>query len=319
MVRIGYHASHEQFTPRELLDYVQCAEHAGFNAAMSSDHFQPWSERQGNSGYAWSWLGAAMQATKLSFGVASAPGWRYHPTVLAQAGATLSQMFPDRFWMAMGSGEAMNEHIVGEQWPSKRERNERLEECVDIVRALWAGETVDHLGHVLVSEARLWVRPSTPPPIVGAAITPATAQWVGSWADALITVNKPPDKLRKVVEAFRRGGGVGKPMFLQVHLAYAKSDDEARQSAFDQWRSNVGDSSVLADLRTPAQFDAASKFVRPEDLDEHVRISADPARHTDWLRRDIDLGFSAIYLHNVGRNQRDFIDVFGREVLPYLT
>jgi coenzyme F420-dependent glucose-6-phosphate dehydrogenase len=135
MTKIGYHASHEQFTPRELLDYVQIAESVGFDAAMSSDHFQPWSERQGQSGYSWAWMGAAMHATDLPFGTVCAPGGRHHPAIVAQASATLAQMFPERFWIALGSGEAMNEHITGEGWPSKAERNARLKECVDIIRA----------------------------------------------------------------------------------------------------------------------------------------------------------------------------------------
>ena len=139
---IGFHASHEQIDPRSLLAAVQAAEAAGFQAAMCSDHFSPWSARQGESGFAWSWLGAALQATSLSFGVVNAPGQRYHPAIIAQAAATLAQMFPDRFWVALGSGEAMNEHITGERWPAKSVRNARLRECVDIMRALFAGETV---------------------------------------------------------------------------------------------------------------------------------------------------------------------------------
>lgn len=318
MVPIGFHASHEQFTPRDLLECVQLAERVGFDAAMSSDHFQPWSERQGNSGYAWSWLGAAMQATSLPFGVVSAPGWRHHPAVLAQAVATLLQMFPGRFWVALGSGEAMNDHITGEGWPSKPERNTRLKECVDVMRALWAGETVHHAGRVRVDEAKLWVRPQAPPMIIGAALTPATAEWVGGWADGLITVNKPSDQLKLLVDAFRRGGGIGKPMFLQVHLSYAASDGEARDEAYRQWRTNILDSAVLADLRMPAQFDAAAALVRPEDLDGHVRISCDLERHAEWLREDVALGFSGLYLHNVGRDQRTFLQQFGEHVLPRL-
>lgn len=318
MVQIGFHASHEQFSPRDLLQHVKLAERAGFDAAMCSDHFQPWSERQGNSGYAWSWLGAAMQATSLPFGVVTAPGYRYHPAVLAQAGATLAQMFQGRFWMALGSGEAMNDHITGERWPSKPERNARLKECVDVMRALWTGETVHHAGHVRVDEAKLWVRPEMPPMIVGAAITPETAEWVGGWADGLITVNRPHEQLKQMVDAFRRGGGAGKPMFLQVHLSYAASDEEARREAYHQWRSNIGDSSVLAELRMPAQFDAASAHVRPEDLDGSVRISADLACHKQWLRQDLSLGFSGLYLHNVGRNQPAFIEAFGAHLLSDL-
>jgi coenzyme F420-dependent glucose-6-phosphate dehydrogenase len=319
VVEIGYHASHEQFSPKELLEHVQAAEQAGFQAAMCSDHFYPWSENQGQAGFAWSWLGAALQATSLPFGVVTVPGgWRYHPAILAQAAATLAEMFPGRFWLAPGSGEWLNEHIVGARWPSKGERNERLKEAVGIMRALWAGETVTHHGHLQVDEAKLYTRPQTPPGVISAAITPETAAWLGGWADGLITVNKPHEELKQVVEAFREGGGEGKPMYLRAHLAYAKDEAEARHAAHEQWRTNIFNSSVLAELRTPQQFDAVAQFVQPQELDGHVRISADLERHLDWLQGDIALGFGAIYLHQVNRGQRLFIETFGNEVLPRL-
>jgi G6PDH family F420-dependent oxidoreductase len=194
-VSIGFHASHEQFAPDRLLRLVQAAEDAGFDAAMCSDHWGPWSEEQGESGFAWSWLGAAMATTSLPFGVVNAPGQRYHPAIIAQAAATLNVMFPDRFWVAVGSGQLLNEHITGERWPSKPERNERLREAAEIMRRLWAGETVSHTGHVAVSEAQLWTRPERPPMLVGAAVTAETAAWVAEWADALITVVQPDEQL----------------------------------------------------------------------------------------------------------------------------
>src|SRR5690606_28228959 len=174
MITPGYHASHEQFPPSALLDYVQRAEAAGFSAAMCSDHFMPWSETQAESGFAWSWLGAALQATQLPFGVVCAPGYRYHPAIIAQAAATLAEMYRDRFWIAVGSGERLNEHITGEAWPPKAERNARLRECADIMRALWAGETVTHRGLVHVEEAKLYSLPERPPLLVGAALSEET-------------------------------------------------------------------------------------------------------------------------------------------------
>lgn len=314
---IGYHASHEQLGPDRLLESVVLAERAGFDAAMCSDHFYPWSDAQGESAFAWSWLGAALQATSLPFGVVCAPGQRYHPAIIAQASATLAVMFPDRFWLAVGSGQALNEHITGERWPSKPERNARLRECADIIRALWAGDTVDHRGHVTVEDARLYTRPQNPPLLVGAAVTPATAAWVAEWADALITVSQPAEVLDEVIDAFRSSGGADKPAFLQVHLAYAPTDDEARQVAFAQWRQNVLDNAVMTELRNPHQISRAAVAVRPDDVDQAVRISADLARHVDWLERDLER-FDAVYLHEVGPDQRRFIEAFGREVLPAL-
>ena len=318
MALIGYHASHEQYPPGQLLQYVQRAEAAGFGAAMCSDHFHPWTEQQGQSGFAWSWLGAALAATRLSFGVVNAPGYRYHPAIIAQAAATLCDMFPDRFWLALGSGEQLNEAIIGMRWPSKPERNERLRECVDIMRALWRGEEVTHRGHVVVEGARLYSLPPATPLVVGAAITPGTARWVGSWADALITTTQPRDALVRVIDAFRSGGGAGKPLFLQVQLSYAATDHAARASARAQWGPLMLASSVLTELRSPAQFEAAGSSVRIEDMEGRIVMSADLQRHTDSLHEYVEMGFARLYLHNVNRDQERFIDDFGGEVLPAL-
>ncbi|MBA3303951.1 MAG: TIGR03557 family F420-dependent LLM class oxidoreductase, partial [Acidimicrobiia bacterium] len=235
MTVVGIHASHEQVHPTALLEAVQAAEAAGFSAAMSSDHFSPWSERQGHSAFAWSWLGAALATTSLPFGVVNAPGQRYHPAVIAQAMATLAAMFPGRFWAALGTGEASNEHITGAGWPPKDERNARLRECVDVIRALHRGEEVTHDGLVTVDRARVWTLPADPPPLIGAAVSVETAGWVAGWADGLITVNQPHDKLRAMLDAYRSAGGRGKA-HLQVHLSWAGSDDEALAIAHDEWR-----------------------------------------------------------------------------------
>jgi probable non-F420 flavinoid oxidoreductase len=315
---IGYHASHEQVDPASLLKAVISAEQAGFDAAMCSDHFAPWSERQGQSGFAWSWLGAALQATSLPFGVVNAPGQRYHPAIIAQAAATLSQMFPRRFWMALGSGEAANEHITGDRWPEKAVRNARLGECVEVMRQLFAGATVTHHGHVTVDRAKLWTRPEEPPSLIGAAVSPQTANWVGGWADGLITINQPHDTLRQVIEAFRTGGGEGKPIYLQVHLSYAASAEEAVEIAFDQWRSNVFSPPVCWDLELPEHFDEASRFVRRGDLHASVLISHEPSRFVDVLGQLARLDIDGLYLHHVGREQQSFIDIFGERVLPHL-
>ncbi|SFC87389.1 TIGR03885 family FMN-dependent LLM class oxidoreductase [Spirosoma endophyticum] len=317
-IKIGYHASHEQFTPSTLLNYVQRAQQAGFTAASSSDHFHPWSNRQGESGFAWSWLGAALQATSLSFGVVNAPGQRYHPAIIAQAAATLADMFPDRFWMAVGTGQLLNEHITGQPWPAKADRNARLKECVDIIRALWDGQTVTHKGLVTVEEARLYSNPDKKPLLFGAALTSKTAEWVGGWADGLLTISQPPEQLREVVDAFRRGGGEGKPMHLKVQLSYGATAELARQGAYDQWRANIFPNSVLTDLRLPEQFDELGKLVNLQEVDKMVRISADTSQHLAWLEEDIALGFEQLFLHNVNLEQERFIDDFGQYVVPSL-
>jgi probable non-F420 flavinoid oxidoreductase len=316
--RIGFHASHEQFPPSELLALASQAEAAGFDCAMSSDHFRPWGKAQGHSGYAWSWLGAALARTRLPMGVISAPGYRYHPAIIAQGAATLAEMFPGRFWLALGSGQRLNEDITGLAWPEKAERDARLHECADIIRALLAGETVSHHGRVTVVDAKLYSRPSQPVPLLGAAVTEATAEAVGAWADGLLTTSAEPEQMRKVIAAFRRGGGRGKRLVAQVALNWAPTEAEALSGAHEQWRTNVLGGEVNWELRRPEDFDTATRFVRPEDMRQSVWVSADPGWHAARIAELIELGFEEIQLHQVGRNQQAFIDTFGERVLPAL-
>ncbi len=317
---IGYHCSHEQHAPGDLLSNVQLAEQAGFQAAMCSDHFAPFSLAQGESGFAWSWLGAALASTRLGFGTVTAPGQRYHPAVVAQAAATLASMFPGRFWWALGSGQAINENITGDRWPNKAERRARLKEAVDVIRALWRGETVTHHGRIRVQDAKLYSRPARPPLLVGAAISRDSARWVGGWADALITVARPHEELRHVVAAFREGGGTGKPMFLQVPLCFAASEDEAERIAHEQWRMSALPSyDLVTDSWSPSLLDAAAAYVPPAEVRNHLRVSAAPERHVEWLCQDLDLGFQRLYLHHVGKDQRAFVDVFAKSVIPVVT
>lgn len=317
MTVFGFHASHEQLHPSTLLAAVQRAEQAGFGAAMCSDHFVPWSERQGQSAFAWAWLGAALQATSLSFGVVNAPGQRYHPAIIAQAIGTLEAMYPGRFWVALGSGEAANEHITGAAWPRKDVRNARLRECVDIIRALLNGEEVSHDGLVTVDRARLWTRPETPPPLIAAAVSAETATSAAEWADGLATIAQPPEKLRTMIDGYRSAGGTG-PLVLQMHVSYAETDAEALAIAHDQWRTNVFSPPIPWDIDSVDGFEEAAKHVTPEHMRSSVFVESDPERYVRQLREYSELGFDRIYLHNVGKEQSRFIDVMGERVLPQL-
>jgi probable non-F420 flavinoid oxidoreductase len=318
MTVFGFHNSHEQIHPAALLAAVQRAEAAGFQAAMCSDHFSPWSTRQGQSGFAWSWLGAALQATQLDFGVVNAPGQRYHPAIIAQAIGTLAAMYPGRFWAALGSGEASNEHITGAGWPRKDVRDARLLECVAVIRALLAGEEVSHDGLVKVDRARLWTRPAEPVKLIGAAVSTATAAQAAQWADGLVTVNQPVEQLKKMIDAYRDNGGQGE-LCLQVHLSWAPTDEEARAIAHDQWRSNIFAAPVCWDLEMVDHFDEVSREVTDEQVAKVVNVGADLGRHTEILHAYAELGFDRIYLHHVGQQQDEFIDTFAAKVLPQLT
>ena len=317
MTRIGFHASHEQVSPRQLLADVQHAERAGFAMAMCSDHFSPWSTRQGHSGYTWAWLGAALATTELSLGCVTAPGQRYHPAVHAQRVATLGQMFPGRFWVALGSGEASNEHITGDRWPRKEVRTQRLEECVDVIRRMLAGEEVSHDGLVTVDRARLWDLPDPVPLLVGPAVSVDSAARVAAWADGLVTVNQPVETLRDVLAAYRDAGGRGRTA-LQVHLSWAPTEAEALAVAHDQWAGNVFGPPISWDLETAEAFDVLWGQVEPDAVRDAVRVSADLAQHREWLAEYADLGFDDLYLHHVGQEQSGFIDTFGEQVLPAL-
>ena len=317
MTRYGFHASHEQISPRQLLADVQQAEQAGFDMAMCSDHFSPWSEKQGHSGYTWAWLGAALATTSLRLGCVSAPGQRYHPAVHAQRIATLGQMFPGRFWVALGSGEASNEHITGDGWPRKEVRTQRLEECVDVIRRLLHGEEVTHDGLVTVDRARVWERADPVPELVGPAVSVESAARVAAWADGLVTVNQPVETLRQIVDAYRGAGGRG-PLALQVHLSWAATDEEALAIAHEQWGGNVFGPPISWDVETAEAFDVLWKHVQPEEVRGSVNVSPDLGQHRAWLAEYAALGFDEIYLHHVGQEQQAFIEAFGSKVLPEL-
>lgn len=316
---VGWHASQELYAPRELLRLACRAEWAGFRVGMCSDHFNPWTPQQGQSGLAFTWLGAALQATSLSFGSVCSPIGRYHPAVVAQASATLAEMFPGRSWLAVGTGQALNESITGAAWPNKAARRAHLREAVDVIRALWAGETVTCRGRVRVEAAKLYTRPERPALLFGAAVTAETAEWVGGWADGLLTVGHEPDGLREVVEAFRRGGGAGKPMVLQAAVGYALDEDEAWRDACDRWPVAGLGQEFLQDAPTPDLIAAEAKKVRADDLRGKLRVSSDLTRHAEWINGDFAAGFEAVYLHFVGRAPDRFIDAFAEKVLPVVS
>ncbi|NPC43739.1 TIGR03885 family FMN-dependent LLM class oxidoreductase [Nocardioides sp. zg-1230] len=316
-MRLGFHASHEQIAPSRLLTDVQQAERAGFDMAMCSDHIAPWGTRQGHSGYAWGWLGAALATTQLELGCVCAPGQRYHPAVVAQKIATLAEMFPGRFWTALGSGEASNEHITGDRWPPKEERTRRLEECVDVIRRLLAGEEVTHDGRVRVDRARLWDLPQVQPRLIGPAVSVDSAARVAAWADGLVTINQPVDVLRDLVAAYRDAGGRG-PLSLQVHLSWAPTREEAEAIALDQWRTNVFTEPVNWDTETPEAFDVMAEHVGIDGVRRSVEVSEDLGWHRDRIAELASVGFDDVYLHFVGQEQAGFLDTFGEHVLPAL-
>jgi coenzyme F420-dependent glucose-6-phosphate dehydrogenase len=309
---IAYHASHEQFAPSRLLTLVQAAERAGFNAIHSSDHFHPWSERQGQSGFAFSWIAAALQATSLPCSMVCAPGQRFHPAIVAQAIATLGEMYPGRYSVELGSGEALNESITGTPWPPKNIRNERLRECVDVIRRLLNGEKVTWQGHVNVKDAKLYTLPKVPPKLMCAAISKETSAWCGEWADGLLTTAGNMEELLEKKTAFEQNGGAGKDVIAQFSFSYAETREAAVDGAWHQWRSNLVDPGKLAGLHTPEQFDEITKDISKEEVARKIQVFTDVAEVIERAYAYLDQGISMVTLHNVNTNQEDFVEACGK-------
>ncbi|MDQ3540026.1 MAG: TIGR03557 family F420-dependent LLM class oxidoreductase [Chloroflexota bacterium] len=325
MGSIGYAASFEQFHPTDLLTYCQAAEKNGFEVVTASDHFHPWVPSQGHSGYVWSWMGALGATTKLRFGTGvTPPGYRYHPAVLAQAAATIEAMFPGRFFLGLGAGEALNEHIIGEYWPEAPTRLERLVECIEIIQRLFTGKSIKHQGkHFRVESAKLYTLPDAPPPIYVATSGPIMAGRTGKLADGIITVGAADEKIANLMNRFEKGAReAGKDpsslaRIVQVKVSYAATDQEAIDSAVKEW-PNGGMNFPKADIRTPEDFEAMAKLVRPENFKNRVLATADLEQHTAYIQHFIDLGFQEVHVHNVNREQDAFIKAYGEKVIPDL-
>ena len=327
---IGYAAMLEQFGPNEVIDYCVNAEAAGFSGVMAADHFQPWVPRQGNASFVWNVLSAVGLKTTGDLGPGvTCPSFKMHPALVAQASATLAAMYPGRHWLGLGAGEALNEHVVGGYWPEGPERSARMFEAIDVIKKLYAsgpsGKEVKHSGKYFQLEStRLWTTPEQAPEIYVATAGPLNAKKTGRVADGIITPGAAPAKIEMVLGKFAEGAReAGRdpetmPKILQLHLSWAETDEQALENAVVEW-PNGGMKFDKGDIRSPYHFEQMAKLVRPEDFDGRMVISADPDKHRAEVQRYLDLGFDRIYLHNVGRNQDEWISVFGREVLPKLT
>lgn len=329
-VTVGYAAALEQLHPREAVELAVHAEARGFSGVMAADHFQPWVPQQGQSAFVWNVLAALGERTTGDLGPGvTTPTFRWHPAMVAQASATLAAMYPGRHWLGLGSGEALNEHVVGGYWPEAPERINRMFEAIDIISKLFAGslagKDVKHAGEFYRLEStRLWTMPEVAPPIYVATAGPVTARRAGRHADGLITVGAPVEKVAGLIERFEAGAReagkdpAGMPRLLQLHLSWAPTDEEALANALTEW-PNGGMRFPKADLRSPFDLAQIAKLVRPDDFEGRMVVSADPDAHRAEIQRYLDLGVDKVYVHNVGRNQREWIDVFAADVLPRLT
>ena len=322
---VGYAAMFEQFHPTDLLKWCKTAEESGFSSVMASDHFHPWTPSQGQSAFVWSWMGALGVETKMRFGTGvTPPGYRYHPAIIAQAAATLEAMFPGRFWLGLGAGEALNEHITGQYWPEAPTRLGVLMESIEVIRKLFTGKVVKYSGeHVRLESARLYTLPENPPPIYVATAGPIMSERTGRLCDGIITPGAADEKIRNLMGRFEKGAReAGKdptamPRIIQLHISWAESDEAAVEQAVREW-PNGGMNFPKQDIRNPEDFEAMARLVRPENFKGRVLSSADTDVHREHIQHYIDMGFNEVYVHNVGRNQTEFIEAFGREVIPWL-
>ncbi|HMO58562.1 MAG TPA: TIGR03557 family F420-dependent LLM class oxidoreductase [Roseiflexaceae bacterium] len=327
MVTIGYAAALEQFDPSELLDYSILAEQHGFGGVMAADHFQPWVPQQGHSAFVWSWMAALGARTeRMTFGPGvTCPSFRYHPAIVAQAAATQAAMTPGRFWLGLGSGEALNEHVFGGYWPEPHIRLQMMQEAIGIIKKLFSGKVARHDDgkYFKMERVKLWTLPERPVPILVATAGPITAEWTGQQCDGIITPGAGLDKLRMLLGKFADGARkAGKdpatmPKMLQLHMSWAETAEEALHNALTEW-PNGGMPFPKQDIRSPEDFAEIAKLVRPENYKNRMLISADLEEHRRYIQQFIDLGFDEIHVHNVGRNQEQFIRVFGEQIIPQL-
>jgi G6PDH family F420-dependent oxidoreductase len=315
-VRIGYFLSSEEYGPVEAVRQARLAEDHGMSRIWISDHFHPWNAEQGQSPFVWTTIGAIAQATRLHITTAvTCPIMRIHPAIVAQAAATTAVLSEGRFTLGVGSGEALNEHILGDRWPGTGVRLEMLEEAVDVIRALFTGEVVHHPGeHYEVDHARLYTLPERPVPIYMSGFGPTSAKLAGRIADGFINV-KPDAEL---VEAFRAGGGQGKPVHGGLKVCWAPTKEQGVRTAHRLWANEELPGELAQVLPTPEHFEQADQLVTPEMVAKSVPCGPDPQPYVEAIRAYADAGFDELYIQQIGPDQDEFFDFFTKKVEPLL-
>lgn len=316
-MELGYALSSEEHTPNDLVKYAALAEESGFTFALISDHYHPWIAEQGHSPFVWSVIGGIAQVTenlRLGTGV-TCPTMRIHPAIIAQAAATAAAMMPDRFFLGVGTGENLNEHILGEGWPPHDVRLAMLEEAVEVIRALWQGDTVSFWGdYYIVEDARLFTLPQEPPPIMVAASGPTTLEAAGRFGDGLISL-APKEK---IVQRFQEAGGQDKPTYGQITICWAQSEQEARETVHKIWPNSGLPGELTQELRTVTHFEQAVQVLSMEQTTENIVCGPNAQAHIDGIRKFIDAGYDYVYVHQIGPQQEEFMRFYQQEVLPEL-
>ena len=318
MTEFGYALSSEEHGPADLVENARRAEEAGFEFAMISDHFHPWTYTQGQSPFVWSVIGGVSQVTvRLRLGTSvTCPTIRIHPAIIAHAAATSAAMMPGRFFLGLGSGENLNEHVVGEGWPAPDERLAMLEEAIEVMRLLWEGGEHTHRGDFYdVEQARLYTLPEQPVEIAVAAAKPKAADLAGRLADAFI--NTSPDG--EVIETFDGAGGNGKPKYGQITMCWAASEEEGAKTACEIWPNAALGGDLGYELPRPEHFEQATEDVTPEDIADAIPCGPDLERYLEDIREYEQAGYTHIYFHQIGHDQEGFFRFWTEELQPTLS
>jgi len=313
MVELGYALSSEEHKPNDLVSNARRAEEVGFSFALISDHFHPWISKQGHAPFVWSILGAIAHSTerlRIGTGV-TCPTTRTHPAIIAHAAATVAAMMPGRFFLGVGTGENLNEHILGDRWPVFDIRAEMLEEAIEVIRLLWQGGNQSHHGkYYTVENARLYTLPDEPTPIYIAAAGEKAAELAGRLGDGLI--NTAPD--RDVVKTFENRNR--RPKYGQMSVCCAKSEAQARRTALEIWPIAGLGGELNQELPSPVHFEQAAKTVREEDVAEYIVCGNNVQRHLDMIQKYVDAGYDHVYVHQIGSDQEAFFRFYEAEILP---
>jgi G6PDH family F420-dependent oxidoreductase len=312
---LGYALSSEEHRPLELVRNAARAEEAGFEFALISDHFHPWIDRQGESAFVWSVLGGLATATdRLVVGTGvTCPTVRLHPAIVAQAAATTAAMLPGRFFLGVGTGENLNEHVLGQRWPSAEIRREMLEEAIEVMRLLWKGDLTSHRGHYYtVENARIYTLPHEPIDVLVAAGGRKSATLAGRLGDGLIGTTPEP----AVLDAFDDAGGAGKPRYGQVTVCWAEREENARRTALECWPNAALTGPLGQELPLPSHFEAASEMVTEDAIAEAIVCGPDPEAFATRIDEYFEAGYTHVYLHQVGADQEGFLRFCAAELLP---
>jgi G6PDH family F420-dependent oxidoreductase len=315
MTEIGYFLSSEEHGPDALVRQAQQAEQAGFRSVWISDHYHPWNDRQGHSPFVWSVIGGIAATTRLRVTTAvTCPTVRIHPAVLAQAAATAALMLPGRFLFGVGSGENLNEHILGARWPRVEVRLQMLEEAVEVMRKLWKGKLTSHDGRFYqVENARIYSLPDEPPPVLMSALGQKSVSLAARVADGLISTQ--PD--RESLERYAAEGGKG-PRQGGLKVCWGRDEQAARKTAFELWPNNLLPGQLAQELALPSHFDQATQLVTEDEVAELIPCGPDPERHLASIRQYLDAGFDEVYVSQIGDDQAGFFDFWRRELAPRL-